>query len=529
MIGARAARVLGGLLLAVVALLLLPAAPASAHAVLVSSDPADGSRLEQAPAAVRLTFDEGIALPPAATTVLSSTGARVDAGRARLEGRTVVVPLEAAVPEGVYTVAYRVVSADSHVVSGSLRFGVRRDAQAVEGPVSLGSPLDPALGAAIGAGYLGAALGVGAPAAAAVLWPAVQRRRRVLRLAQAGLLVLALATLADLLLRGPRASGGGWAGVLRVEDLGYTVTSPAGAVLLVRLLLVGALAGLSLARAPRPRIAGVLGVGVLTTIALLGHATDGAASLLVPAAVVHLAAMALWLGGLVVLVTAVLPRVRRAPAAGVRLLRRWSLVAYTCVAVLVVTGEVQAFPTVVPLDALWSTGYGVLLLAKLGLLVLVLVLAAAAQRVVAGARVPPRARLCRTAVVEVAGLVAILAVTGALSTTATAAETYGPAVTRTVAAGSDRLVVQVDRTRRGPAVIRVRALDAGGRPIRLRSLEGALGTEGVAALDVAFRRDGDGWRSTGAGLPIAGEWTLTLQTEVSTTAGTAAAVSWPVW
>jgi copper transport protein len=525
-------RLVPALLLALVALLLLPASPASAHAVLVSSDPADGARVAEAPAAVRLTFDEAVALPPHAAVVLSATGVRVDRGAARLAGRTVVVPLRSQVPAGVYSVSWRVVSADSHVVTGSIRFGVRRDADAVEGPVTTGSPLDPAVAAATGAGYLGLSLGLGVPAAVVLLWPSQRGRRRLRRTAAAGLAVVLLATVADLLLRGPRASGGGWPGVLRLEGLGYTLTSPIGDVLLVRLVLVVVLALLVL-RPPSSRardvVSGLVGLGILTSVALLGHATDGAAGLLVPAAVLHLAAMALWLGGLVVLVIAVLPRMRAAPEAGLRVLRRWSVVAFVCVGVLVVTGEVQAFPTVVPLAALWATDYGVLLLVKLGLVAAVLVVAAAAQRTVAGAARPARIRLRRAAAAEAVGVIAILGVTAALSGTATAAETYGPPVTRIVAAGADRLVVDVDRTRRGAAVLRVRAVGAHGDPVRLQALDGALSTSGVAALDVAFRRDGRGWRSTDATLPVSGEWTLTLDAQVSTVSATAAEVSWPVW
>ena len=527
-----AGRLLPALLLAVLALLLLPAAPASAHAVLVSSDPADGARVAQAPAAVRLVFDEGIALPPRAATVLSTAGGRIDAGAARLDGRTVVVPLRARVPAGVYSVSWRVVSADSHVVTGSIRFGVRRDADAVEGPVTAGSPLDPAVAATTGATYLGLALGVGVPAAAALLWPSVRGRRRVRGTAAAGLALVLVASLADLLLRGPRAAGGGWPGVLRLEDLRYTLTSAAGALLLVRLVLVVVLALLVLRPSASPArdvVSGAVGIAVLTSVALLGHATDGAAGLLVPAAVLHLAAMVLWLGGLVVLVVAVLPRVRHSPATGIRALRRWSAVAFVCIAVLVVTGEVQAFPAVVPLAALWSTDYGVLLLVKLGLVAALIVVAAVAQRIVARSVRPARVRLRRAVLAEVAGVVAVLCVTAALSGTATAAETYGPAVTRTVAAGSDRLVVDVDRTRRGTTVLHVRAADASGAPVRLQALDGSLSTTDVAALDVTFRRDGDGWRSTDATLPVSGVWTLTLDAEVSTATAYAAAVSWPVW
>ena len=247
-----------------------------------------------------------------------------------------------------------------------------------------------------------------------------------------------------------------------------------------------------------------------------------------PAAVLHLAATTVWLGGLVVLVAVVLPRLRGTPAAALRVMRRWSLWAFVCVGVLVVTGEVQAFPLVVPLQALWSTTGGALLLAKLVLVALLLVLAATLQRRVAGGGSPARLRLRRAVAVEIVGVLAVLGVTGVLTGSATAAETYGPAVTRAVAIGRDRLVVDVDRTRRGAAVIRVRAED-GTVPVRLQTLSGSLATAGVSALDVTFRRDGAGWRSTDAAMPVTGAWTLTLDAQLSASSAYAAEVAWPVW
>lgn len=73
-----------------------------------------------------------------------------------------------------------------------------------------------------------------------------------------------------------------------------------------------------------------------------------------------------------------------------------------------------------------------------------------------------------------------------------------------------------------------RALD-GARPVRLKTLDGSLATADVSALHVTFRRDGAGRRSSGATLPVAGLWTLTLDAELSSASASAAAVSWPVW
>jgi len=66
----RLLRRLGAGLLALVAVaigLLLLATPASAHAVVVSSDPADGARLNSAPASVSIRFDEPVGLESMST------------------------------------------------------------------------------------------------------------------------------------------------------------------------------------------------------------------------------------------------------------------------------------------------------------------------------------------------------------------------------------------------------------------------------------------------------------------------------
>ena len=105
---------------------LIWAPAASAHAVLVSSSPVDGSRVNAQPAAVRLTFDESVGLIPADEEVISTTGLRADTGQPRLAagGTAIVLPLRPGLPKGTYSATWRVVSADTHVVSGSITFGL---------------------------------------------------------------------------------------------------------------------------------------------------------------------------------------------------------------------------------------------------------------------------------------------------------------------------------------------------------------------------------------------------------------------
>src|SRR5690625_115355 len=124
--GARraAARALGVVLAlcTAMALALLGAAPASAHAQLVETDPADGARLDQAPASVELTFNEHIEQIGSQVVITDAGGTEVQDGDPQIDGPTLTQDLIDERPEGSYTVQWRVVSADGHPVSGEFTF-----------------------------------------------------------------------------------------------------------------------------------------------------------------------------------------------------------------------------------------------------------------------------------------------------------------------------------------------------------------------------------------------------------------------
>src|SRR5262249_18752934 len=149
-------------------------------------------------------------------------------------------------------------------------------------------------------------------------------RRRYRAAVLLGWLACLVATAAELLLIGPRAHGAGWSGVVRCTGLGAAATGHIGLVLIVRLAVVAVLAGLAGRGRATTSTAMALGCAALATVALTGHEAVG--PLVWPAtgsAMVHLAAMAIWLGGLALLA-----------ATGHRP-RSWSRVAFGCVAALI--------------------------------------------------------------------------------------------------------------------------------------------------------------------------------------------------
>ncbi|MFI1567530.1 copper resistance CopC/CopD family protein [Streptomyces sp. NPDC020490] len=379
---------LGALLLLLV---LGGAVPASAHAALRSTDPADGTVLDSAPRHVTLAFTESVGLLDDSVRVLDPGNRRVRTGGAQHGpggSDTVRVPLPAGLSEGTYVVAWRVVSADSHPVSGAFTFSVGRPS-ATTAPVDTGPVEDPVTGSLFTVArylaYLAAALLIGTAAFVALCRP--PERGALRRPLTAGWWTLLAATLALLVLRGPYETGAGPSAALDPSALARTLTGRPGLALLARLalLLVAAAVWARWLRGrgawSRPALAAgaVLAVGLALTWASAEHASAG---IQVPAAmassVLHLLAMAVWLGGL----TALLRTLHRdrVPAAVVA---RFSRIAFACVTVLVITGVYQSWRGLGSWDQFTGTAYGRLLTAKLAAVALLLAAAGLSRRATA--------------------------------------------------------------------------------------------------------------------------------------------------
>ncbi|WP_018789703.1 copper resistance protein CopC [Salinispora arenicola] len=126
------------------ALLLVPAAPAAAHNSLKAATPAKNAQLATAPTEITLEFLQK--LDPAFTTIVLSDAEqqKIPTGEAMVTGATGTISIDGPLPNGTYTVAYRVVSADGHPVQGSYPFTVADPAGAeAPPPVSPAAEPDP--------------------------------------------------------------------------------------------------------------------------------------------------------------------------------------------------------------------------------------------------------------------------------------------------------------------------------------------------------------------------------------------------
>ena len=111
--------------LAALAVLLLAGGPACAHAFLKTATPAVGSTLHQAPAAVTITFAEGVEPAFSTITVQDASGARVDDGKPHLAGDDTrrAVGLKT-LTSGAYRVEWHATATDTHKTSGTFTFTV---------------------------------------------------------------------------------------------------------------------------------------------------------------------------------------------------------------------------------------------------------------------------------------------------------------------------------------------------------------------------------------------------------------------
>ncbi|NEC64297.1 copper resistance protein CopC [Streptomyces sp. SID9727] len=397
-----AAGLLTALLGAALGLLLAVAAPASAHAALTGSDPQDGAVVATAPAEVTLTFSEQVALGADSIRVLDPSGKRADTGAAPRDlhsGSTVKygVALRGGLGDGTYTVAWQAVSADSHPVSGAFTFSIGAPSE-----TTVALPDSEAGGGLVGtlydiaryAAYAGFIVLAGGAAFVLACWRRGAGARPLQRLVVRGWLTLTAATLAMLLLRSSYTGSGKLGDVLDLDGLKAVLETKPGAALVSRLLLLGAgalfvavLFG-TYAKREDPRekkdltfglaIGGaVIAAGIAGTWALAEHASTGVQpGVAMPVDVLHLLAVAAWLGGLVALLTALYRTPDLPPAA----VRRFSTIAFVSVVVLVATGVYQSWRQVGTWSALTGTGYGQLLLVKVGLVAVLVGIASMSRR-----------------------------------------------------------------------------------------------------------------------------------------------------
>ena len=587
----------------VVALVVVAAAPASAHATLLTTDPQNGGVYDKPPSQVKLRFSEPVEVSLGGIRVFSSDRDRVVTGSPEHPGGTqseVAVSLPK-LDDGTYVVTWRVISADSHPVEGAFTFQIgtkatlsKKNAQGVANSLLASTGGSKTVGVVYGidrAVLFGAlAVLIGGAVFLVAVWPRGRDDRRAARVVWGGWIGVAVTTVLGIALEGVYAAGLPLSKVFDPTVFRDVLDTRYGKVALVRLaLLVVAFPLLRLllhrrndgqehpVRAWWMVAAGLVGLGLAVTPGLGGHAGTGIQTgLAIPADMVHVAAMACWLGGLVVLCVAVLPKGDADELRAV--LPRYSALALGAIVALIVSGGYQAWRQVGSIDALKNTDYGRLLIAKLVVFAALIVAAAFSREIVnrrfrdyppdeeledaetvfeplpvgvgvsssgggAGGSVPARQgrfdddgydggwdddttdeeevrRLRRSVAVEVVIAAVILSITALLVNAAPARSVETQPVSLTLKSGQVWVYVDIAPGIAGPNDMHFTALPTGGGPATIDDMTVQLTRPGedLPPFTVPLQKLGNGhYYAPLYDIPYPGKWQMTIRVQLGAT------------
>ncbi len=492
---------------AVAAVIALAAAgPAAAHASLVSTDPAEGAVLDTAPEQVVLTFNEPIVSVPDGVTVFAATGDEIDS-TATARDSDLVVSLDGDLGQGTTVVVWRVVSADGHPIAGSLTFSVGAPSQVVVTPAGAGpatGEVPLALSVVRWVGYVGLLVAVGLVWFAALLVrPRDDVLPRVRRVAAVAAGVATTAWLVGLPLTGAYQRGVGLSAAL---DNATWRTLPGEEYLIALLVAAGTLNAVVL----RGYAAATAALVAVAAPALTGHTRAAEpVALSVAADALHLVAGAVWLGGLVGLALT-LPRLAGPPATA--LVSRFSTLAAGVLVALVASGSLMAWRIVGSWDALVSTGYGRLLLVKIGVALVAVAIAAVNRFVLLPRGGQAKGTISRAVTAEAAVLVAVLLVTGFLVNkspegSAPATAPAGGSTVERAALGDLVVLGTLTPGRSGENTLTLQVQDAAGEPAEGRQAPTVrLSTDGLDLGTVPLTPSAAGTYEADVVLPRAGTW-----------------------
>jgi copper transport protein len=510
------------------------ALPASAHALLLRSTPAEGAIVDRAPSQVVLTFTEPPDPQLSAVSVLDARAHIASDGKATVDptrARTLTVPLRSGLPNGIYTVKWQTTSTvDGHTTAGFYSFGVGVSPAGAAAPRGGAPPTTRPPSAASVAGrwllYWGMAVLLATALMRFLVLRSLPRGWRIVLAAAWGAAAIGLLMLAY--------AEGAAAGVSTLALL----RSATGSALIrqgIALLATGAAVTIALRR---PTDAAVAAVGVGAAAGLLLHALGGHAgaerswgTFNVAVQWLHLVSVSIWIGGLAWL----LVELRRPVEESGDRIRRFSTVAAFALGAVVVTGVLRAVDLLggwTDLGRLLTTGWGNALLWKLGLFVALVGLAAWNRYVnVRNLDAPHTSSLRRFVGGEVLLAAGIFGVTGILAGLPPAADVAAGAAPpqRIVAVGHDFATTTVARLTVTPGTVGQNRFDVTitdfdtHRPIaaaRVGLRFTSTSRPDLGAATEQLRRSGPGeWTGTSTALSIAGGWRIVavVQTEVNST------------
>jgi copper transport protein len=509
---------------------------AAAHSVLIETMPANDAVVERSPEEVLLRFDEPVESALGSVRVFDGNGKQVDEEKIlRPSPESVGVAVARELPRGTYTVAWRVISADSDPIRGAFVFHVGAPGPQPTGiaaEVLTGSPTSVTIlfAGSRGVDYALLLLCAGGAAGLALFLRTADRalRRRLLLILGGAATLLSFVALAELVLQGAAAGGFALRDAIDRDVVDAVAGTRFGELALVRAALAAVFAVTVLGfawRRPGSRVVGFavlpIAVAMLATPVASGHASVRGATAYV-SDLAHVFAAGAWVGGLAFLVVALVLAGRERWPLAARSVPSFSKLAVVSVGLLIVAGFVNGIVQVGAWRGLWETTYGLLLLAKVALILPLLALGAYNNRYAVPrlraeiASVQEQRRFLRAAGAEIVIMAAIVGVTAVLVNAPPARseiEQHGPTATE-VDFGPLMAHLTLDPARAGPNTIHLvfEDLPAGTKLADVR-VGATLASRGIGPLRFPMRASpsGDEFAVPVAQLPIAGDWQFRVE------------------
>ncbi len=539
---------------------------ASAHAVLIDTSPSAGQSVTSSPSSVSLTFNDDITVESNAIRLFDVKGRLLDIGTTQVDPSN-AKKVFATVPtlnNGTYVVAWRATSPDSHPVNGAFTFAIGTSIVGADARSLVAKLVDDNCSTAVGSIlaiarwviYLAVSISLGGLALAMICWREGLTNRRFRRGMTIASVVAALASLVSIAAQGAYAAAQPMGSLVDSSLWGDVMSTRFGQAALVRvigmaLVAVAVRTWTSEKSRSAVLIGGVGAVATIVSLAVSNHGMTGRwPAVAIVADIVHLAAMVVWVGGLVALFRWVIRDLPTELALGV--VQRFSTSALIAVGLLTASGVVQSIRQVGGPTALTTTTYGQILMVKVGIVIVAVGMAwvsrglirhwSAAHTTLSGRvlqpvgaavleerplsasnpDIPPelvesetRRALRRSIGIEVLLVFAVLIASTLLSNTIPAIEAVALPFRQTVVGVSGFAEVTVEPARAGLTALHVTVTntdgsvpDIGAITVSIRLAERELGP-----LDVPMERFesvSNHFQSLNANFPFPGTWEMTV-------------------
>ncbi|EAE8345800.1 copper resistance protein [Listeria monocytogenes] len=368
-------------------ILIIPVQHVSAHAYLENSNPADQSHIQTAPEKVTLVFNEEIEADFPLIEVKDSSGKQVETGKTSVSKKNNHM-VEASLPKDmkadVYSVLWRVVSADGHAVTGVVSFKLgdtKATFQASEVPSSVTDMQISSIQKAIL--YIGFSLFIGMLIFGLGLYPRKEQMSekisgRLKNITWVALALLGVALLIQLFVQTIITTGVSISESFEPGKLAAFLTTKTGYIWIsefVAWLLLAVFTVMMFAKKKQWSWFALLTESALIGYLIFAKAQNGHAAasadriVSITADMLHMIAASVWVGGILVLLF-VLPRTGKARKVWIR----FAIVAIIAVASILVSGLLMAVMNIGQMANLFTTNYGKILLFKIGLFILMALL-----------------------------------------------------------------------------------------------------------------------------------------------------------